>query len=150
MARGDAWSAAALALLAIFALTQALRLEVGSLARPGPGFFPLVLGAALAVVAGALLVRSRRADDAPPIPREATARGRLAATVGALAAYVVLFERLGFVLATVGMLAFLFAALGRYRWPVAVGTALVVTLAAWVLFDTWLHVRLPTGALGRW
>jgi putative tricarboxylic transport membrane protein len=150
MARGDAWSAAALALLAIFALTQALRLEVGSFARPGPGFFPLVLSAALAVVAGALLVRSRRADGVPPIPREATARGRLAATVGALAAYVVLFERLGFVLATVGMLAFLFAALGRYRWPVAVGTALVVTLAAWVLFDTWLHVRLPAGVLGRW
>ena len=48
------------------------------------------------------------------------------------------------------MLAFLFAALGRYRWPVAVGTALVVTLAAWVLFDTWLHVRLPSGVLGRW
>lgn len=150
MARGDAWSAGALALLAIFAVTQALRLEVGSLARPGPGFFPLVLSAALAVVAAALLVRSRRAKDGPPIPREPTARGRLAATAGALAAYVLLFERLGFVLATVGMLAFLFAALGRYRWPIAVGAAVVVTLAAWVLFDTWLHVRLPAGVLGRW
>lgn len=150
MARGDAWSAGALALLAIFALTQALRLEVGSLARPGPGFFPLVLSAALFVVAVVLLARSRRADGAPAIPREPIARGRLAATVGALTAYVLLFERLGFIPATVGMLAFLFAALARYRWPIALGAALVVTTAAWVLFDTWLHVRLPAGVLGRW
>ncbi|HEV8583578.1 MAG TPA: tripartite tricarboxylate transporter TctB family protein [Methylomirabilota bacterium] len=147
MARGEAWSAGALALVAVFAFTQARYLEVGSVTQPGPGFFPLVLSVALAIVAGALFVQARHAGGALAEP---TDRGRLATTLVALAAYVLLFERLGFVLATIGMLAFLFGALGGYRWRVAVGAAVVITLAAWVLFDTWLQVRLPVGVLGRW
>jgi putative tricarboxylic transport membrane protein len=147
MARGEAWSAGALGLVAVFAFIQARSLEVGSVTQPGPGFFPLVLSVALAVVAGALFVQARRAVGAPAEPID---RRRLAATLVALAAYVLLFERLGFVLATIGMLAFLFGALGGYRWRVAVGAAVVVTLAAWLLFDTWLQVRLPVGVLGRW
>ncbi len=150
MARGEAWSAGALALSAVFAIAQARRLEVGSVGQPGPGFFPLVLGAALLVVSVALLARAWRARAEPAVPHEPVARGRLAATLAALAAYVLLFERAGFVLATLGMLAFLFGVLGRYRWPLAAGVALGVTLAAWLLFDTWLHVRLPAGVLGRW
>jgi hypothetical protein len=149
MARGEAWSAGALALVAVVALGQSLRLEVGSVSRPGPGFFPLVLSLGLAGVAAALLVRALRAAPAPAAPAEPTQHRRLVATVLALAVYVLVFERLGFILATVGTLAFLFGALGRYRWPVAAGVAVLVALAAWVLFDTWLQVRLPAGVLGR-
>jgi putative tricarboxylic transport membrane protein len=160
--RSDAWSAGVLALLALFALLESMRLHVGAVTRPGPGFFPLVLSLALGTVALALIVAARRArDGAPPAPGAgAEARGtamiaradlgRLLATVVALAVYVAVFERLGFVLATVGFLAFLFGALGRYPWPVAVGAGVVVTLAAWLIFDTWLGVRLPPGMLGRW
>jgi hypothetical protein len=47
------------------------------------------------------------------------------------------------------LLAFLFAVIARYRWPVAVGTAVVVALAARLVFDRWLQVRLPPDFWGR-
>jgi putative tricarboxylic transport membrane protein len=149
MPRGEAWSAVALALVALLAVAQSWRLGVGPVTRPGPGFFPLLLAAALGLVAVALLVRAVQAPAAP-LPAGPTVPRRLGVTLGALAAYVIAFERLGFVLATVGFLAFLFAVLGRYRWPVALVIAAGVAAGAWVLFDTWLQVRLPAGVLGRW
>jgi putative tricarboxylic transport membrane protein len=51
MGRRDAWSAGVLALLAVIALVESARLEVGSPTWPGPGFFPLVLAVALLLVA---------------------------------------------------------------------------------------------------
>lgn len=169
MARRDAASAGALALVALFALVQSAGLDVGSVGRPGPGFFPLVLAAALLTVSIALLASAWRAMPHQRFEDGTTAgdttrgetevagpgaghgassrRGVLVATLLALAVYVVVFERLGFLLATGGLLAFLFGPIARYRWPVALGAALVVTLAAHVVFDVWLQVRLPRGVL---
>lgn len=157
MARHDAASAGALALVALFTLLQSAGLDVGSVTRPGPGFFPLVLAAALLTVSMALLTgawramrRQRREDGGPAPPGTAggsARRGVLVATLLAFAVYVVVFERLGFLLATGGFLAFLFGPIARYRWPVALGAAVGATLATHVLFDVWLQVRLPRGVL---
>ncbi len=149
MAPREAASAAALALVALVGLVGAVRLDVGGLTRPGPGFFPLLLSIALLIVSGVLFAGAARGH---PTAREIDgerARWRLAATLGALILYVALFERVGFVTATTGLLAFLFGALARYRWPVAVGTALAIAFAARVVFDRWLSVRLPPDFWGR-
>lgn len=153
MSRRDVWSGSALAAFALFAVLQSTRLQVGSVWRPGPGFFPLLLAAALALVAVMIAVRAWRSRA-----RTAVADGggggvdarRLLLTIGAFAAYVLLFERLGFLLASGALLAFLFGALGRYRWPFALAGGAIVAVAAYVVFDYWLAVRLPPGPLGRW
>jgi hypothetical protein len=59
-----------------------------------------------------------------------------------------MFERAGFILATVALLAFLFGTLARYRWPIAIAVAVVVTLASYLVFHTGLQVRLPAGVWG--
>jgi putative tricarboxylic transport membrane protein len=155
MAPREAASAGALALVALAGLAGAVRLDVGGLTRPGPGFFPLLLSLALLAVSAVLLAGAARRAGAGAAatpggePGAAPARWRQAATLGALMLYVALFERVGFVTATAAFLAFLFAALGRYRWPVALGTAVAVAFAARVLFDRWLSVRLPPDFWGR-
>jgi putative tricarboxylic transport membrane protein len=152
MAWREVASAAALVLVALVALLSAARLEVGSLTRPGPGFFPVVLATALLLVSLTLLGRAWASRDATPSAAgEALARRpwALGATVGALALYVALFERLGFVLGTAGLLTFLFGAVARYRWPVAAGTAVGLALVARLVFDRWLQVRLPPDFWGR-
>lgn len=157
MAARDAASAAALALLAVFALTQSLRLDVGSVTRPGPGFFPLVLSVVLLAVSVGLVAaawRRRSRPDAPaggevPPGEESPRHGALVATVAGLAVYIAIFERAGFVVATTALLAFLFAVVARYRWPLSLAAALAITLLARLVFDTWLQVRLPPGLLGR-
>jgi putative tricarboxylic transport membrane protein len=156
MGRRDAWSAGVLALLAVIALVESARLDVGSPTRPGPGFFPLVLAVALLLVAGVILARAWGTRSGGPADAEAVLLAeradprRLMATLVALAIYVAVLEPLGFMLSTVALLTFLFGALARYHWPVALGLGTATALVAWLVFDTWLQVRLPSGVLGRW
>jgi hypothetical protein len=145
----DLASAGTLGLVAFFALVQVARLDVGGVTHPGPGFFPLVLAAALLLTAGILGARAWRAPRAGAPALRPERPWTLGATLGALTAYVAVFERLGFVVGTTGFLAFLFVAVARYRWPVALGVALAVALVARLVFDTWLQVRLPPGILPR-
>jgi hypothetical protein len=155
MAWRDAGSSAVLGLLALFALIASARMDIGAVTQPGPGFFPLVLSAALLLVALALLVLGLRSGAAArggasiELPGGTEPR-KLLGSVGVFALYIALFEWLGFVLATAGFLSVLFGALARYRWPVAVGAGVALTIAAYLVFNTWLQVRLPHGVLGRW
>ena len=92
---------------------------------PGPGLLPARAGGrASARRASRLLVRARRLPRVSAAAAEcigaARACGRSLATVGgSLVSSTAFVEAVGFVLATVALLAFLFGALGRYRWPVA-------------------------------
>jgi hypothetical protein len=142
-------SATALALVALGGLAGAARLDVGGVTRPGPGFFPLLLSAALLLVSGVLFAGALRRQPAAADTADERTGWRLAATLGALILYVALFERVGFVMATSGFLAFLLGALARYRWPIAVGVAVTIAFAARLVFDRWLSVRLPLDVWGR-
>jgi putative tricarboxylic transport membrane protein len=154
MAWREAASAGGLALVSLYALVESTRLDAGTLTRPGPGFFPFVLAGALLLTSLALLVRARRGcrltAPAPSTEEGAAARRPwvLVATVAALAIYIAIFERAGFIVATVALLTFLFGALARYRWPIAIAASVVVTLASYLVFSTWLQVRLPAGVWG--
>ena len=151
MIRRDATSAAVLALVALFALGVSAQMELEHAVHPGPGFFPLLVSAALLLVSLALGVRAWRLSPSPSAV-ESSSPPRvwaLAGTVVALAVYITAFDKLGFVLSTTALLTFLFGALGRYRWPVALASAVVVALAARLVFDTWLQVRLPADIWGR-
>jgi putative tricarboxylic transport membrane protein len=154
MAWRDAASAGSLALVSLYALVASTHLNIGTITRPGPGFFPCVLAGALFLVSLALLVRAwpgcHGMAPAPSPKEEDTVRRPwvLVATVAALAIYIAMFERAGFILATVALLAFLFGTLARYRWPIAIAVAVVVTLASYLVFNTGLQVRLPAGVWG--
>ncbi|HXH82978.1 MAG TPA: tripartite tricarboxylate transporter TctB family protein, partial [Candidatus Tectomicrobia bacterium] len=73
---------------------------------------------------------------------------RAAATLGALLAYAFVLERVGFVLATFGLIAFLLRVVEPRPWPVAVGAAAAAVIATHLLFRVWLGVRLPAGPGG--
>ena len=154
MAWRNAASAGSLALVSLYTLVESTQLDVGTLTRPGPGFFPCVLASALLLTALALLVRAWRGCH-PPAPAPSTTEGDtvrrpwvLVATVAALTIYIAIFERVGFIVATVALLAFLFGTLARYRWPIAIAVSVVVTLASYLVFNTGLQVRLPAGIWG--
>jgi hypothetical protein len=139
-------AAAALLAFGLFALGQAARLRFGTVVAPGPGFFPLCLAVLLCLAGVGLLVRALRAAPAGPPP----ASGRLrpltvAATLGALLVYALVLERLGFLLATFGLLLFFFRALQHHRWAVAVGGSAGTAIVTWVVFRIWLGVNLPGG-----
>ena len=131
--------------VAIFAVLQGLALNLGSLNRPGPGFFPFWGGVVLGVLSAVLIVRShRQATPRPSIRRESW---KVLVVVGALLAYLLLVEPLGFVAVTFLFLLLLFR-LERRGWRFSAVTAAIGTLASYMLFQVWLKTQLPTGPFG--
>ena len=142
--------AAAVALLAfgLLALEEARKLRFGSIARPGPGFFPVVLAAAFSVVCLALLVNAIRTREVDRESGPRLAWPKIVAAMGALLLYALVLEPLGFVVATFALLLFFSKALERQRWVPAVAGSLVTALVTYVVFKLWLHVQLPAGPWG--
>ena len=145
----DRGAAAVLLVFGLLALEEARKLRFGSLARPGPGFFPVVLAAAFSIVCLALLIHAIRTHDgvaAASGPR--LAWPKIVAAMAALLAYALVLEPLGFVGATFVLLLFFFKAIERQRWVSAVAGSLVTALVTYVVFKVWLHVQLPAGPWG--
>ena len=143
----DRGAAAVLLVFGLIALEEASRLRFGSLARPGPGFVPVVLAAGFSLVCAVLLVLARpREDEAAPVAR--LGWPKIGATMTALFVYALVLESVGFVAATFALLLFFFKALERQRWLVALASSLVTALVTYLVFKVWLNVQLPAGPWG--
>ena len=148
MAGRERVAACVLLSFGLIALEEARKLRFGSIAQPGPGFFPVVLAAAFCVVCVVLVVGAFRAHDGGPAPGERLGWSQIAATMAALFVYAFVLERVGFVAATFVLLLFLFKALQGQRWSVAVGGSLLSALLTYLVFKVWLNVQLPAGPWG--
>jgi hypothetical protein len=142
--------AAAAALgLATVALAAGLR-EGTATGGPGTRFLPALLGGLMVLLGGAVALGRHPAPPDRAGPDGVTGAGlaRALATLGATGAYVLVLERLGFLLATAALLALLVAVYGERRWAVILGVAVAATGATYALFAGWLKVLLPPGLLG--
>jgi putative tricarboxylic transport membrane protein len=131
--------------VAIFAAAQGLSLKLDSLSRPGPGFFPFWGGVVLGVLSVVLIARSLRRGAASRRIRSESWKPLV--VVGALLAYLLLLEPLGFVAVTFLFLLLLFR-LERRGWTFSAVSAALGTVASYLLFQVWLRTQLPTGPLG--
>jgi hypothetical protein len=137
--------AGALVLVAtgLFFATAALMLDFGSLALPGPGFFPFVLGVALAGLSVAIAAELRHR----PAETQNIEFGHrdLLITFAALVGICLFFERLG-----------AYVTLGLFSWALLVLLARVPILRAalasiggmvaiWYVFKILLGLQLPGG-----
>jgi hypothetical protein len=125
----------------------ALREEMVAGAVVGDDTFPWVIGAALVLLGGYILVRAgwRGSPVTFPVGR---ARGQMLATAGMLAVYYVITPYLGYTIGTLVASAGLYRAMGRYRWTTAIVIGGITTAALYLVFRVWLHEPLPTGWLG--
>jgi len=144
--RRDLGAAAVLLVFGLVAVSQARGLKLGSVAAPGPGFFPLGLAIAFSLVSLGLLVTAFRTPPGTALPpADAGGRVKVVGALGALLVYALTLEWLGFPLATFGLLLFFFKVLQRQRWLVAIGGSLVTSLTTYFIFKLWLGVNLPAG-----
>ncbi|WP_121067583.1 tripartite tricarboxylate transporter TctB family protein [Chachezhania antarctica] len=143
------------ATLFVFALAMAViaaGYPLGSLLRPGPGFFPLVIAILLAGLALATMVEDWRRDGGPvPPDDEGADAGRVSmrpviATSAAIIVFALLLERLGFVPAALALVAI--AALGepRRNWLTVALVGVFMSAFGIVLF-IWL-LGLPIEPFG--
>jgi hypothetical protein len=141
-----------------YALSLALDMAMYSSSRaPGPGFFPTLLAGlllGLGLLLAATSVRRRRTppegDDAEPESRGDWHRQARAGTVLACYALTVpLLGLLGFV-PTAALLVFvlLFGVEGRRNWR-ALAAAVLIPVAASIIFVDLLTIPLPQGLLSH-
>ena len=127
-----------------------LKIQVGTLSEPGPGFLPLwsgvLLGAASVVHLLQLFKRNSDGGAAPFWKEVHWLRG--AWVVGGLVTYSFTVEYLGFLLTTFLLMLILFSLYDRKRWGLAIGGSLAVISVTYVVFCVWLKVQFPSGIFG--
>jgi len=116
---------------------------LSSAGRLGPGFFPRIIGLALLLFCAEGLYREVTAAK-----ESVAAVWRTTAIVAALsAAFIVLLEPLGGLLAMIAFMGAVLTFLNRGRWLQNALLALVLPAFVYLLFKVWLNAALPRGLL---
>lgn len=138
----DRLSGFVLVVVAGIAFADAWQLPFGSLLAPDAGFFPQLLSILLLIV-GAIIVANSFAGASSPAEFSPQS-WRVAIAVVAFIAYGLVLTRLGFVLATIGIMLLMIRGLGRMNWGHSLLIAVPSVLISYVGF-TQLGVPLPRG-----
>lgn len=129
-------------------LTMALALPYGTMARPGAGFFPTVVGVFACVVGVAMTARAFRAPVLAPAGHgeapDAAARARAVSTVLLLIAFCTLMPWIGYPLVAFAFVTVLLKRLGS-AWRMAIITGLLTAVVSFYAFGVVLDVPLPRG-----
>jgi putative tricarboxylic transport membrane protein len=146
----DIGSSLFLIVCAALIILGSLRLPLGELQNPGPGFLPFWVGILMLVLSIALLWRSLRNREAGGTLRAVLPKNafKILWTFLAILAYVPALSRLGFLLATIPLTVFLFRAIGETRWKISLLGGILASLVLYLVFKVWLKIQFPLGLLG--
>jgi len=133
--------------LAFAIFWQGRGLSIGSLHKPGPGFFPALIAAVLLILSVCLMVRGGKGERETG-PLSVSSIVRMLAVFLALVGYFLLLEYLGFVIISFLLMLFLFLWVGRQRWYIALSSAVICIALAYILFEVLLKSNLPKGVFG--
>lgn len=128
-----------------------LKLSLGELRRPGPGFFSFMAGALLGTFSLLAFFQSfvgLSGDEKQTLLPNPHRVLKMAYVYVALTLYAIGMNYLGFFLATLLFLGFILRGIDPQRWRVVIPVSILSTIVAYAVFQYWLEVQLPTGILG--
>ena len=138
--------------ISTFVCVKSNLLGIGTFRSPAPGFFPFWAGALLGMFAIFVMVKSfllkKKGGKKIADLWKGMEWHKVIYVLFSLFVYVILLPKLGFLIATFGLMTFLFGIKGRPRLWLQAVSAIVIVLATYVIFHFWLEVQLPRGLLG--
>jgi putative tricarboxylic transport membrane protein len=140
-AKADFWSGLALAGLGAYIIAQAWGWEYLGQDGPGPGFFPLWYGIAMAGLSLLLVASSLKKNNQELI--DWSGAGRAFSAWGALALSVAALKLVGFLVSFAALSFFIVAVMYRRPWWVAAVVGISGAAAFYVVFALALDVKLP-------
>jgi len=140
-AKADFWSGLALGGLGAYIIVQASRWEYLGADGPGPGFFPLWYGIAMAALSLLLVSFSVTRPSAERIDWSGARRAFAAWLAFAVAAAAL--KPAGFLVCFAALTFFIVAVMYRRPLWIAASVALVATAAFYAVFPLALGVKLP-------
>jgi putative tricarboxylic transport membrane protein len=150
----DLISSLAWMIVAVFFCEGGIRLGLGSLSEPGPGFFPSIMGVFLFVVSGILFISSLRkmkGSSRDMIRTLWSTKGgfkRVLCGVVPTFLYICLLDYLGFVLTTFFFVFFFMRVFWTDKWIRVFCGAISAAGLSYVIFDILLKAHMPMGPLG--
>jgi putative tricarboxylic transport membrane protein len=136
---------------------MALWMPRGRIGQPGPGYFPVIVGAFLILTAAACLIQAlaagrhgnpagEAAEDAAPA-QSARQTGKTWLLLIFLVLYVLALQPVGFPIALTVFLVASIWVFGYRKWLPVAGIAVALTVISYLTFIVWLKVPLPLGIL---
>ena len=117
--------------------------SMGTSARPGAGYFPLMLSVILGILGAIVLFKSLTIESPNGDPVGSIAWKPLIIIVASIAVFAVTIELLGMI-ASIPILIFIASLAGdEFRWPEVIGNAVVLTIFSWVIFIYGLKLTIP-------
>jgi len=125
-----------------------LSLGLGTLSYPAPGFYPFLISVMLLCISLILVVRAFMGQGEDPNYYQWPSYGRnVPITLGALLAYALVLEYLGYIISTSLLLVFLFKVTASRNWMVSLLMTAIVIIVSYYFFVVLLQSQLPLGIL---
>lgn len=147
----DRISAVVWLVIAIGICFGSIKLSLGNLHKPGPGFFSFLAGGVLGILSLAVFLQSFKmpsGEGRRAFWSEHQKGLKMIYTVIALIIYVIGINYLGFFVSTLFFTAFLLRVIEPQRWTVVFAVSILTAIISYGVFKYWLDVQLPEGILG--
>ena len=139
----DFWSGLMFVVVGVIFAVGATNYSMGTSARPGAGYFPLLLSVIMAILGAIVLFKSLTIATPGGDPIGAIAWKPLVIIVVGIAVFGLALERLGMIV-TVPLLIVISSLAGdEFKWKGVIANAAVLTAGSWAVFVLGLKLTIP-------
>jgi len=139
----DFWSGIMFLVVGIVFAVGANNYSMGTGARPGPGYFPLILSVILAILGAIMLFKSLTIETEGGDPIGKIAWRPLLVIVGAIAIFGAMLPRLGLFITVPVLIIIVSFAGDEFKWRGVIIAAVSLTAFSWLIFVAGLSLTIP-------
>ena len=137
--------------ISIFVCVESYQVSLGTFHSPGPGFLPFWAGVVLGTFSIILIVTTflnKRGKGKLIAMWKGVGWKKVILVLFSLFLYIILLPRIGYMIATFGLMIFMSGVIKRSKLWIEVVIPLITVLASYFIFNTWLGIQLPKGIFG--
>jgi len=117
--------------------------SMGSGARPGPGYFPMMLSVLMAIIGAVVIFTSLTIEVEGGDPVGDIAWRPLLVVVAAIVLFAVALPRLGLIATTPLLIIVVSFASTEFKWPGVLIASVVLDVFSWLVFVKGLNLTIP-------
>ncbi|SCB45833.1 putative tricarboxylic transport membrane protein [Bradyrhizobium shewense] len=135
--------------LGIFVIRSGLKLKLGTIHDPGPGFVLFYTGILICAFAATIMVAAIT-EGGPTFGSrwKDTRWAKPVIVIACLTGFAIALDPLGFLLAAIPLTLLLMRLIDPVRWSLAVPISILVPVGMWWLLKQALGIQLPSGMFG--